>query len=384
MVRLHSMDALRAIAMFLGVLLHAMMSYQHEPRIEWPQDLDYNSIIFDIIYNWIHAFRMPLFFLVAGFFARFLYYRIGYKKFIKHRYNRIIIPFIFSLIIIIPFSVFPFQYYLVHQKGLSFIDTIQLALTQTFRWNGLLHLWFLYYLIIMYSLMILIIRFAKKLNLTRYQKFQFTYRPISLLAASTFLGLIFYFFYDIKVEPWGGVSIKLGQVLFYGLFFFLGYTMQRNVNTLQSGSRFMWIYLTIGLLLQIPLYLLKVEYYTNEEAYLIIKLSHNMLHAFQVFLLTFGMLALFTKLFHKENKAIRYFSDASYWIYLIHFPIVISVQIWLMKSMVPGYLRFYIVLLITTVFSFFTYHYLVRFTIIGNYLHGSRHKELTMHTTADT
>ena len=90
------MDALRGIAMWLGVVLHSVISYQKNPRAGWPLD-NSSSIVMDFIYEYLHAFRMPLFFLVAGFFAHFLYKKIGMKPFIIHRAKRILVPFILSI-----------------------------------------------------------------------------------------------------------------------------------------------------------------------------------------------------------------------------------------------------------------------------------------------
>lgn len=372
--RLHAMDALRAIAMFLGVILHALMSYQVYPRAEWPQDPTHNFIIYDWLYHWIHAFRMPLFFLVAGFFARFLYYKIGGKPFFKHRFKRIVIPFTVSLFVILPLSTFPFQYYGLIQEGLTGTEAIQASLEKSFQWNGLIHLWFLYYLIMMYLLMVLFIKIGSWISISSIKTFSFSYLPINLLLVSMILTGIIFMFYNLRVEPWHGASIKLGQLLYYGLFFLLGYMMQRDINTLNSGTRYMWVYLAIAFLLQVVLHFLEI-YQVFNEFILMQKLLHNMLYAMQTVFLTFGMLAFFIKLFQKEHKFIRYFSDASYWIYLIHFPIVVGLQIGFMNSWVPNVLRLWLVLIITTILVFVTYHLFIRFTFIGSILHGPREKE---------
>jgi glucan biosynthesis protein C len=74
----------------------------------------------------------------------------------------------------------------------------------------------------------------------------------------------------------------------------------------------------------------------------------------------------------------RYISDASYWVYLVHLPIV---------SLIPGYLagldmspffKFTIVLSLTTGIGFLTYHWLVRSTFIGKFLSGRRISEKSL------
>ena len=40
----------------------------------------------------IHGFRMPLFFVVSGFFAAMLWRQRGMKEMLKHRAKRILLP----------------------------------------------------------------------------------------------------------------------------------------------------------------------------------------------------------------------------------------------------------------------------------------------------
>ena len=43
--------------------------------------------------------------------------------------------------------------------------------------------------------------------------------------------------------------------------------------------------------------------------------------------MTFGFIGLFRKLCTRENKAIRYVSDSSYWLYGAHVPLIIGTQL---------------------------------------------------------
>ena len=71
--RFHALDALRAAMMFLGIYLHAVVAYS--PNGGWllkpPQlttTLDWSMIV-------IHIFRMPVFYVMAGFFSALLLQR---------------------------------------------------------------------------------------------------------------------------------------------------------------------------------------------------------------------------------------------------------------------------------------------------------------------
>ena len=58
--RYHDLDALRAYAMLLGILLHGLLSFLPTPI--WPvQDMN-QSVFYFIPLMFIHGFRMSLFF----------------------------------------------------------------------------------------------------------------------------------------------------------------------------------------------------------------------------------------------------------------------------------------------------------------------------------
>ncbi|NDH04565.1 glucan biosynthesis protein, partial [bacterium] len=64
--RQHYLDALRAFAMFLGIGLHASLSFIAVP---WPvQDITQPKIFIFLLLI-IHGFRMPLFFILSGYFT---------------------------------------------------------------------------------------------------------------------------------------------------------------------------------------------------------------------------------------------------------------------------------------------------------------------------
>jgi len=97
--RLHDMDALRAFAMLLGIVLHCALSFSGEPWVV--QDLKTNGM-FGWINGAIHGFRMPLFMLVSGFFTMMLWRRRGLKALLKQRFQRIVIPLVLAMLTVIP------------------------------------------------------------------------------------------------------------------------------------------------------------------------------------------------------------------------------------------------------------------------------------------
>ena len=60
--------------------------------------------MFSWLVSLIHAFRMPVFFAVAGFFGAFLVARRGTRAFLRHRLDRIGIPFVAGWIVLFPLT----------------------------------------------------------------------------------------------------------------------------------------------------------------------------------------------------------------------------------------------------------------------------------------
>ena len=93
------LDVLRGTAMLLGIVLHSFMSFMPAP---WPvQDSRQNDLFFLPVAA-IHMFRMPLFFLLSGFFAMFILQREGVRGMLRHRARRILLPLLLALVTIVP------------------------------------------------------------------------------------------------------------------------------------------------------------------------------------------------------------------------------------------------------------------------------------------
>ncbi|WP_160149358.1 acyltransferase family protein [Roseiconus lacunae] len=97
--RRHDLDALRAIAMLLGIVLHAALSFT---AIPWTVQDTRQSDVYSILFAAIHGFRMPLFFLLSGFFTAMLWRKRGLRALIKHRGKRIALPLLIGCFTIIP------------------------------------------------------------------------------------------------------------------------------------------------------------------------------------------------------------------------------------------------------------------------------------------
>lgn len=100
--RRHDLDALRAIAMLLGIFLHGAIAYIPMAGEGWSVHDPNNSHVFGVLMSIIHGFRMPLFFLISGFFTAMLWRKRGLGSLIKHRLKRILLPLAIGFVTLVP------------------------------------------------------------------------------------------------------------------------------------------------------------------------------------------------------------------------------------------------------------------------------------------
>lgn len=381
--RLHGLDVLRAVAMLLGVLLHATIAYRVENAPYWIHDNEYNNIVFDFVYFFIHSFRMPLFYLIAGFFCRFLYYKRSEKEFIKNRWTRVGIPFFVGMVTIVPLTMFPFRLYQnVFTHNLSWDEAYRKSFFQMFGRNGVAHLWFLYDLLIYYTTMLIVKKIAKRYNKINYvftklsnwwQTREFNHLSwIFLFAGGVFIILIkeprLFVLADTHLIP-----SNIFYLLFYGYFFTIGWFVYKRQDIISTIVKNYLRLIMPGILLCIILFYVESKHLLHSN--LFIFYSGKYLGALLIVLFTLGLIGAALRFFKEQSNIWKYLSDASYWIYLTHMGIVMALQLYFLNSSVPGEWRFILTLVISLLISFITYQLFVRYTIIGTVLHGSRKKK---------
>lgn len=99
--RRHDLDALRAFAMLLGIALHGALSFI--PGV-WPvtDSSQEAADLFGLAALFVHGFRMPLFFLLSGFFSAMLWRRRGLGAVVRQRFRRVFLPLVLASVTVVP------------------------------------------------------------------------------------------------------------------------------------------------------------------------------------------------------------------------------------------------------------------------------------------
>lgn len=353
--------------MWLGVVLHALIVYKATAEANWPHDQS-NYRFLDWLYEFIHIFRMPLFYLVSGFFAHLVVAKYGMWFFLKQRFKRIVIPFVIGLIIIVPLSLLPFHFNRFYfQEDYFLPEALRLSFKQMLSWNGMAHLWFLYYLIFFYIFFCPLYRFLLRQRQgfeKVFQKFSIGIKLLVLILYSLFFVLL-YFSHYITPPVYTGIKPDINYLIYYGFFFSSGWLLffyYREFSMISQVGIFIFI---TGIFLSVIRFLSVIE---------VPYLFSVVWSSLETFCLVYGMVGVFLRFFNRSSRFWRYLSDSSYWVYLIHVFIVAVVQVLLLNVQIPGFLKLLIVLVTTVVIAMITYRYFIRYTIIGETLNGKRQK----------
>lgn len=375
--RIYSLDSLRAIMMLLGLVLHSAISYvfYEYSIIKDPRTTD---LTMDYLVDLIHSFRMPIFFVVAGFFGALLFYEKQPLEMIKNRTSRIVYPFIVFLFILWPLIVFSTTYTSLRFSGST--DALAVASSkfsnlETFIPQKTKHLWFLYYLILITCVSILFGLLLKKLpilssGLTQVFNWIFEKSVLRVL----FLASVMCFLHEItkSSELMYSPAFKpeLNTFVHYSTFYFVGWFLFQSKHLLGKMVHYDWIFSILGVIVFTINFLLPNNFLISESYNYHLKV---ILNSITVSLFTFGITGLFIRYGSNYSSTMRYLSDSSYWVYLIHYPFTILIPGLIAQWPLSAMQKFLFVFIATTIISYTTYHYLVRATFIGNFLNGRKY-----------
>ena len=414
--RLHYMDSLRAVAMFLGLVLHAAAMFNMW-TIDPIRTHNEPSKTIHCIFELIHIFRMQLFFLVAGFFAIMVCQKRGAVSYAKNRFMRIVIPFVLCVLLLQPLGA---AHFLIDIEGrrdsllsvyFEFLfNPVYILREPRFIGNWFWHFWFLHLLIYYICAFLAGYLIVKKFDL------QFSFLPKLLLLLSGKIGVLILALITTPLlifsPPFGEVptiGTAPDTVIYYALFFVMGIMLFNNPTALErflANIKYHLIPFAICLCILIPLtdevrlksppevLLQNLCLYTgvHGQASLIGSFPiaqnpfnftgwaasfdwylMNILRAYTAWCGVFLFIALFKKFFSAPTALGRYAADSSYFIYLIHFPMQNIMASYLRDHIASSIACFWICLIVSTISCVFLYHFICRATPIGTLLSGRKH-----------
>ena len=88
--------------------------------------------------------------------------------------------------------------------------------------------------------------------------------------------------------------------------------------------------------------------------------------------MSLGLIGMFSRFCSRPSPLVSWLADASYWMYLVHVPLVMVAQMVVRSWTMPADLKFLVVMALVTPVLLVSYRYGVRSTPIGRLLNGPR------------
>jgi glucan biosynthesis protein C len=382
--RMHALDAVRGLALLLGIAFHAAFSFVPSKVPIWVVTDNHPSVTLGILFFSLHVFRMTTFFMIAGFFAHMTFHRRGARDFILDRLKRIAVPlvvgwpFLFASIVAISIWAVIAANHGVLPKGPS-------PAFPRFPNFPLTHLWFLYVLLEFYA-GTLIVRGVTAL-IDRDGRFRAGVdRVVASVMGSPFAPLILaaptavLFALSDKWLMWFGIPTPDGSfatnaiaLTGFGTAFGFGWLLHRQTGLLEQIQRRWALNLALGVAfiaasLAIVGVTARITPLADETAHLMGAVSY----ALATWTMTFAMVGLALRFLSGYSPVRRYIADASYWLYLIHMPIVMALQVVVAPLDWPWPLKYAVILGVGLPSMLASYELLVRHSFIGWVLNGRR------------
>lgn len=369
--RIHAMDNLRALAMLAGVVFHAALAHSPLMHMVWPAADEGRSIVVDVVAWFLHMFRMPLFFVVAGYFAALLVARRGIAGLFRNRCARVLLP----LLLFLPLAIMSMHWLTVNAAETVMHPSPALAWIRGYidghgalpSAPGWVHLWFLFYLM----LFTVLVWVASALELGRigsriaslHPAWLVVLLPVLLAPPLASIGI-----------PWPApefVIPALWALAFFGIYFALGYQLFHRSDMLDR-LRSLSPALLIGSVAAYALLFWSTDGFLTGRPAPLRHFLHAVLEAAAGFWMTLWCLLAARRWLAGRNAMMRWLADASYWVYLVHLPVLFAIQYRLLDLQLHWTAKFAIATLSTLALSFAGYQLLVRHAVIGRMLNGTQ------------
>ncbi|MGY4395656.1 glucan biosynthesis protein C [Sphingomonas sp. UYAg733] len=392
--RLHALDAVRAGALLLGIAFHASVSFIPGTQI-WPVADISRSPALAVAFFVLHLFRMTAFFLIAGYFGRMMLVRQGTGGFVRDRLKRIALPLVVGWPVLFAAIVAVVIWSAIKAAGGAALPAAPppSLSAQTFP---LTHLWFLYALLWLYAGALCLVGLAKVIDrsgrlratidrlVIGLERSRLTPLVIAVPICAAFLANPEWrLWFGVPTPDTGLVPNGIAMTA-YGLAFGYGWLLQRNPGLLQAWAA-RWLFNLVPAIV-LTIACVAIAGTTPDLGAAPRGSARTILYAaayaLAIWCWTIGLVGAALRFLSRPNTTLRYMADASYWLYLIHLPIVMALQAAFGQLGWPAPVKFALILFIAVPLMLASYELLVRHSWIGAWLNGRRIPRRAAHSSA--
>jgi surface polysaccharide O-acyltransferase-like enzyme len=371
------LEWLRAGTTIGVVAFHAAIPYTRIPMpgLNWLVHEPVGSPMVDVICWALNGLIMPLFFLLAGFCSARIFARQGASNFVKQRTRRLMPPLVIGGLLILPV--------IGHLWFLSWAAQGFMPLDRVWRWGvpdelerdlyGLGHLWFVQTLWVFCVIVWMTSRLTERLSprhIVRLRRVQMSlmnsfWMPVVFAIPAT-LALaadprIVIGFRQSFLPQWANLA-------YYLPCFAAGFWLRRSERRGDVLARWCELRGILAVAVFVILWPFLQTHLRQESTGLNRWITAG-LFSLYAWLSATSLFGLSVKFLRREAPAgVKYLSEGSLWVYLIHIPLVGLIQLNLLFVTLPAVLKFGLTLLGGLALSLATYHTLARRSRIGQFL----------------
>jgi len=363
--RLHGVDFLRAAMMLLGIVLHSALSFvEGAPMAEWMYRDPQRSPWAGVMCVALHVFRMPVFFVMAGVFAALIWRRSGALGLVRNRLRRIALPLIIGWLVLFPLikwtvvwgiTVMQSEQELPNMAGWTLLMVMN-------PWSdpNLAHLWFLYQLLLLCGAAVVVcgvhallperVRRACSVAVAGLVTGRARWVRVPLLIAVSWWLLMKSASPGIDTSP--ALLPPLHVLAIYGVCFAAGWSLFVVPGALDALRDWAWLRLAAGVVALLAAVVGSIGWFVNEgdargKWFIVAQIAC----AAAMWLITFGSIGVAERIFRAPRRWVRWWCDASYWIYLVHLPLCIAVVILMRGWDAPALVKMAAAIAVTTLLS---------------------------------
>ncbi len=366
--RYYAIDHLRTGMMFVVMFGHPLLPYVTVPRSFKDPSTHFG---FDVAAVFLYAFAMQAFFVTAGFAAALLLERKGSGGLWRNRFNRIFMPLLVAYLLITPLmrGAYDFSKGVVESDSISGGWTVFLA-GEWIRWSKLYHLWFLLSLLLFTALAVaglsLLRRSGMAIRVSTWLAGRLDgYGGMVILAVLASLTTIPAYI----LETGSGTHWSM-QITLFG-YFSLGWFLYSQQQVIESWThRWRVPLITAIVVLPVCAWASRARLFDENT----VDIATGILAGVTNGVLGIGMTAALIGWFYlrldKPTNTGRVLGEASYWVYLVHFPIVVAAGGLVVVLDIPAILKYLLTLAIAIPVIALSYYVLVlgtplRYAIVG-------------------
>jgi len=339
-------DVIRAFAAVMVVYLHACVPYltHSMPGLVWPV-VDEASGICDAMFWAIEIVVMPLFLVISGFYAYKSLAGTDWQSFLQSRTRRLIRPLLFGMIVILPIDLYIWMAGLIAEGHMPLAKLRSLKVPSPYGDNlwGLSHLWFLMYAFL-YG--VVMVAAAHQMRHGIPMRLRPTVRRLSIISILSIGALTLIASPEVVFGFQHSFIPVLSKWLYSGTFFAGGIAIAVFDPSFRMIDRLAMRHLSVGAMATIAAVMLgrwtlRTDFTRFEASHWLVSISLAMTTVGAAWCVTLGAMGMAnrssTRLlkYPLASRMIRYVAGASFWIYLVHHPIVGLVHIDL-KWLAPG------------------------------------------------